>query len=83
MLATLWSWLNNERGFFGGGGESKRAPVTPVPPQESDPQVQNKRAARRYKAGLEGGYQSTIATSALGSSQQAQGAPGSVQKLGG
>lgn len=84
LMLTLWRVFKDQRGFFGGGGGSPRsAPATPAPPAEADTAVQNKRAARRYKAGLEGGFQSTIATSPLGNSQQAQGAPGSVQKLGG
>lgn len=84
MLSYFLKIMRDQRGFFGGGGGGARpAPATPAPPSESDAAVQNKRAARRYKAGLEGGFQSTIATSALGSSQQAQGQPGTVQKLGG
>jgi hypothetical protein len=75
--------LMDQRGFFGGGGSAPRpAPATPAPVQETDVAVQQKRAARRYKAGLEGGYQSTIATSPMGTSQAPQATAGTYQKLG-
>lgn len=68
---------------MGGGGGVKPAPLPPPPPSETDPDVQAKRAARRYKAGLEQGFSSTIATNPLGSSGSAQQNGTSVSKLGG
>lgn len=69
--------------FFGGGGAPRPAAAPPAPPASEDPNVQARRAARRFRGGLEQGFRSTIATSPLGTTggvgDQQQG---QVQKLG-
>lgn len=69
--------------MFGGGDSVKPAAPAPPPPTSTDPEVQAKRAARRYRAGLEQGFSSTIATSPLGQSGSSQQNGNSVAKLGG